>query len=142
MELVCSIQDGCLRILCQFLTVSGGKVKEKVGSCGNNPVIFRSGIRYTCSMDFRCFPYQKWFEVFRFRWYSVGIRLSSQRNPARIWWCSALIPGSGFVGNRQDPVGGFPARITASIFRVFFRPVPVGNTREPAGIDGNKPGFP
>jgi hypothetical protein len=31
-KLVCGIQDGCLRILCQFPNVSGGKVKEMVGS--------------------------------------------------------------------------------------------------------------
>jgi hypothetical protein len=45
------------RISVDFMSVSSGKVKEMVGSLRNNPVTFRSGIRYMCSMDFRCFSY-------------------------------------------------------------------------------------
>jgi hypothetical protein len=92
-------------------------------------------------MNFRCFSDEKWVQIFRFRWYSVGLRWSSERNPGRIRGCSGVIPCSGFVGNRQDPARSFPARNTASIFRVFFRRVPVENAREPVRIDGNKPGF-
>jgi hypothetical protein len=51
-----------------------------------------------------------------FRWDTVEL----ERNPARTRWCSGLILRSGFVGNRPNPVRGFLAWITASIFRVFF----------------------
>jgi hypothetical protein len=39
-ELICSVQDGYLRVLCEFPTVSGGNVKTDVESRSNNPVFF------------------------------------------------------------------------------------------------------
>ena len=55
-----------------------------------------------------------------------GIQWISDENPCRIRCFSGLLPGSGFIGNRQDLVRCLPVRNTASIFDMSSRTVPRG----------------
>ena len=78
----------------------------------------------------RVFPLSFLRDPVMFPWFSGGKRP-----------ISCIFPVTGYSRKRTVPGTEFSRGNTASMFRVYFRPVPAGNQPEPAGIRGKKRRF-